>query len=247
MNKLTNNVWRLALVASGITLMIGGSKHPESDAREPLREELAEMTSDPDWWLAHGFVVISTVLLAAGLWLAVRRRGWPERVGRPLRLAAIATSAYIVEAVFHFAAGVDSDALRDGDAAPVAFAHIGLSLFLYPLMGAAIALLGARTFVSLTPSRKPIALIAVVAGLAQATVIPLTLALPDTELSPVFALSALLLAVWSVLTAFAGFGTPAMNSQSTAPEAQVAEVALNARVERIDPTTNNLTLTGDHS
>jgi hypothetical protein len=129
----------------------------------------------------------------------------------------------------------------------VAFVHIGLSLFLYPLMGAAIALLGVRTFSSFTPLRKPIALIAVVAGLAHATVIPLTLTLPDTELSPVFAGSAVLLAVWSVLTAFAGFGTPAMNSQSTAPEAQVAEVALNAQVERIDPTTNNLTLTGDHS
>jgi hypothetical protein len=221
MNQLTNNGWRLALVASGITLALGGSMHPESDAREPLREELAEMTSDPDWWLSHGLVVISTVLLAAGLWLAVRRQGWPERVGRPLRFAAIAVSAYVVESVFHFGAAIDSDALRDGGAAPVAFMHIGLSMLLYPLTGAAIALLGARTFGAFTPLRKPIALIAVAAGLAQATVIPLTLALPNTELSPVFAGSAVLLALWSVLTAFAGFGTPAMNSPSTASEVRI--------------------------
>lgn len=221
MNQLTNNGWRLALVASGITLAIGGSMHPESDAGEPLREELADMTADPDWWLSHGFVVISTLLLAAGLWLAVRRQGWPERVGRPLRFAAIAVSVYVVESIFHLGAGVDSDALRDGGAAPVAFTHIGLSLLLYPLTGAAIALLGARTFGAFTPLRKPIALIAVAAGLSQAAVIPLTLALPDTELSPVFASSAVLLAVWSVLTAFAGFGTPVVNSPSTASEVRI--------------------------
>jgi hypothetical protein len=103
----------------------------------------------------------------------------------------------------------------------VAFTHIGLSMLLYPLTGAAIALLGARTFGAFTPLRKPIALIAVAAGLAQATVIPLTLALPNTELSPVFAGSAVLLALWSVLTAFAGFGTPAMNSPSTASQVRI--------------------------
>ena len=45
---------------------------------------------------------------------------------------------YLIEAVFHLAAVVDSDALARGDAAPVAFTHMGLALVLSPVAGLAV-------------------------------------------------------------------------------------------------------------
>jgi hypothetical protein len=197
--------------------------HPEADAAEPLRQELATMTEDPDWVRSHTLIVVSTVLLATGLWLAIRRGDWPTAVRRPLLIAAIAWTAYVVETVFHLASAVDTEALRDGAAAPVAFTHIGLALILYPVSGAAIAWLGARTFAVAELPGKAVALVAVLAGLAHAVSVPLTVLLPDAEISPLFAAAAVLLAVWSVLTSVVGFGRRTRTA-STRPSAAAVPV-----------------------
>ena len=90
MNPLRTHLWRITLVASGVLLAVGGPMHPESDARDSLREELATMTADERWVPGHSIIVVSTLLLATGLWLAWRDRVWPERVQRTLGLAATA-------------------------------------------------------------------------------------------------------------------------------------------------------------
>src|SRR5918997_4482728 len=119
MNLLRNHGWRIALIASGIVMVAGAPRHPGSDAKYPMREELAIMTSHPDWVPAHLLVMLSTVLFAAGLLMAYRKDVWPG-VRPALGIAAVAVAAYVIETAFHLAAAVDSDALHHGGAAPVA-------------------------------------------------------------------------------------------------------------------------------
>jgi hypothetical protein len=205
-DRFTAHAWRLAFVASGAAMLIGAPRHPKSDAHDSLRHELATMTSHEDWWYAHSFVVVSTVLLAAGLWLAYRYRSWPSALRRPLLATAVAVSAYVVETVFHLASAVDSEELHHGDAAPVAFTHVGLSIVLYPLTGLALAYLSTRIFATVDTRRKPLAAVGVLAGVLHGLSVPLTLVFPDTEFSPVFAGAAICLALWALGTGLAGMG-----------------------------------------
>lgn len=204
MNPLRTHLWRLALVASGVLLAVGGPMHPESDARDSLREELATMTADERWVPGHSLIVVSTLLLATGLWLARRDHAWPERVQRTLALAATAVSLYVVETVAHLAAASDSHALAHGEAAPVAFTHIGLSVVLYPLTGLAVAALALSFARVQTGWRRGVVGLGMLSGVLHALSVPLTLVLPDVELSPVFAAAALSLAVWSIGTGLVG-------------------------------------------
>jgi hypothetical protein len=200
---LRTHGWRLALAASGITMLIGGPMHPEAEAKHPLREELAIMTAHPNWVPAHLFVVLSTALLAVGLVAAYRGKAWPA-IHRALGVAALAVSLYLVETVFHLAAVVDSDNLHHGHSAPVAFTHVGLSVLLYPVAGLAIAYLASRQLVGWRGPRRITGLLGMAGGLVHALSVPLVLALPDTELSLMFAGSAVLIAVWSLVTGLAG-------------------------------------------
>lgn len=204
MNFINTNAWRIAFVASGIVMVAGGRMHPSSDAKESLRQELATMASDDRWVLSHSLIVLSTVLLATGLWLAYRSRTWPSSTQRPLRLAAIAVSAYVVETVFHLAAKVDVESLREGDLAPIAFAHVGLSIVLYPISGLAIAYLAGRVLLTSGSPRWIAAVPGVAGGVLHALSVPLVLVFPDTELSAAFAGAAILIALWSVATGLAG-------------------------------------------
>ncbi|HTW17898.1 MAG TPA: hypothetical protein VMF51_22415 [Nocardioides sp.] len=195
--------WRLALVTSGVLLALGGRMHPEADAADSATQELATMTADERWVPGHTLILASTVLLAAGLWLVLRGRVWPRRVDGTLRIAAVTISLYVVETVFHLAASVDSDELAAGESAPIAWAHLGLSAFLYPASGLALAYLGASLFAAWRGPRRLLALPGIVAGTAHALSVPATILLPDAELSPVFAGAALTLALWSVLLGLA--------------------------------------------
>lgn len=206
MTTLRTHGWRLLLLASGAFMLAGGPRHPESDASHPLREELATMTAHPDWVPAHALVLASTVLLALGLWAARASGTWPSSTRRSLTVGAVAVSVYVVEAVFHLAAVVDSHALAHGEAAPVATTHIGLSLLLYPVTGLAIAGLALSYGRALGGWRRAVAAAGVVAGLAMATSVPLTMVLPDVELTPLFALASVLTAGWAIGTGAAGVG-----------------------------------------
>lgn len=209
MSRITTHAWRIAFVASGVALVAGGSRHPDADSDLPARQELASMTAHEDWWLSHSFIVVSASLLALGLWLAHRHRSWPARLHRALAVTAVIMSAYVVETVFHLASAVDTDELRNGDFAPVAFSHMALAFVLYPISGFAIAFLSAKIFATAQLWGKPFAAVGMVAGTLHALSVPLTFVFPDAELSPVFAGASVLLAVWALGTGLTGLGSPA--------------------------------------
>jgi len=162
--------------------------------------------------VGHAEVVLELVgggfaLLAAGLWAAHRGGAWPASTRTPLRIAAIAISAYVVETVFHLAAVVDSDALAAGDAAPVAFTHLGLAAVLYPVSGLAVAWLGVHIFQAVGVPEKVFGVIGVVGGLLHAVSVPLTLLAPDLETTPLFASSGMLFAAWAIGLGVSGLRT----------------------------------------
>jgi hypothetical protein len=188
-------------------MVTGAPRHPSSDAKYPMREELAIMTSHPDWVPAHLLVMLSTVLLAAGLLTAYRKNVWPE-VRPALGIAALAVTAYVIETAFHLAAVVDNHALHHGGATPVATTHVWLSLLLYPITGLAVSYLGIRQLAVWRGARRFLGLPAAVGGLAHAVSVPLTWALPDAELSPLFATSAMLFATYALVIGLAGAPRP---------------------------------------
>lgn len=196
--------WRSLLVAAGVCMAAAGPLHPESDASGTTREELATMTAGDTWVLSHAGVAVGTVLLAVALWSAHRGDHWPAATRRNLRLAAIAVSVYVVETVVHLAAVVDREALAAGDPAPVAFGHLALAAVLYPVSGLAIVALAVRLAATVTAGHKVLAGIGVLAGLAHAVSVPLTLLAPDLETTPVFAAGGILLAAWAIGTGIAG-------------------------------------------
>jgi hypothetical protein len=206
MDTLRTYGWRLALIGSGIALIAGGRMHPDADAEDSLREELATMTADDAWVLGHSLIVVSTVLLATGLWLARRQDVWPEQVRPALAFATWAVSLYVLETLVHLGAVVDSDALHDGRAAPVAFIHVGLSAALYPLTGWAVARLALSLGRAWGGLRWGVAALGVAAGGLHLASVPSALLFPDVEATPLFAGSAVLLALWSVGTGVVGVG-----------------------------------------
>jgi hypothetical protein len=179
--------WRPLLVAGGLCMALAGPLHPESDASGSMREELAEMTAGGTWVASHTGTALGTALLAAGLWEASRSGRWPAATHRALRIAAIAVSVYVLETVMHLAAVLDRDALAAGDAAPIAFTHLGLALVLYPISGVALAALALRLTGASRGGNRVLAAVGVVAGLLHAVSVPLTFAAPDLETTPIFA------------------------------------------------------------
>ncbi|WP_324273216.1 hypothetical protein [Blastococcus brunescens] len=118
----------------------------------------------------------------------------------------MALSLYAVETVFHLAAVVDSHALHEGHAAPVAFTHLGLAAVLYPVSGLAVAYLATTLARIQGGLRRVVAVFGIVGGLAHAVVVPLTFLSPDTEFTPLFAVAGVLLALWALGTAATGAG-----------------------------------------
>ncbi len=208
-----NQRWRIAFVLAGISAAFGGSRHPEGDAEDSLTGELATMTSADTWVLSHTFLAVGFALLAIGLWSAYRNRSWPSSTQRALHVAAVTMSLYVIETIFHLASAIDSDALADGDVAPVAFAHIGLAIVLYPLSGLTFAWMNARVFRAATLPMKTFGVVGIVAGLLHASSVPLTIVLPDTEFSPVFASAGVLFAIWSL-----GMGIGGMRRDTPTPQ-----------------------------
>jgi hypothetical protein len=216
--------WRIALVASGVLAAAGGPMHPSSDASDPMRDELATMTADPSWVPGHSLLAVAAVLMALGLWGAWRTRAWPH-AGRVVAVAAVAVSVYVLETVAHLAAVVDSEELASGEAAPVAFTHLTMAAVLYPITGVAIVAL------AITLARKQwrgaakaLAVPGVVGGVAHASAVPLTMLLPDAEITPVFALAGMMLALWSIAAGLVGI----RSTSRTTPTQDVAHDTLAA-------------------
>ena len=230
-SSLRSARWRIPLVLSGITMAIGGSQHPEADAKDSMRDELATMTSSSTWVLSHTLITIGTALLAVGLIVAYRTRSWPSATRPALRIATIAMSLYVVETVFHLASVVDSDALADGDTAPVAFAHIGLALLLYPISGLTFAWMNIQLLRVVPLHVKVLGVVGVVAGLLHATSVPSTIVFPDAELSPMFAGAGMLFSLWAFGMGITGTGTSPNRTTrtTTAPESTIGPDTTAAR------------------
>jgi hypothetical protein len=135
MNQMRTYGWRLALIGSGIALVAGGRMHPEADAKDSLREELATMTSDDRWVVGHSLIVLSTVLLALGLWLARRHEAGHAVSGRRSRWRRAVSACTCSRRCSTSARVVDSDALHDGEALRSRSSTSGSSVVLYPLSG----------------------------------------------------------------------------------------------------------------
>jgi hypothetical protein len=209
MTLLTRNAYRLALVAGGLLIARGGSMHPDADASDSLRQELATMTADPAWVPGHALVTVGTVLVVLALWTVLRRGLWDPSVRLPLLVAAVAMTAYSVETVMHLASAVDSEALAHGHAAPVAWTHVGMSIVLYPVSGLAVAWLSLALGRAWGGWRVLVVVPGVVGGLLHASSVPLTLLLPDAELSLVFAGAGVLTALWALLLGLGARNRPA--------------------------------------
>lgn len=202
MNLLRQSAWRLALVLSAVAMIIGGPMHPDSDAADDLRTELATMTASDSWVPGHTLVFLSALLLTLGLWTAYRRDVWPA-VRRPLLIAAIAFSLYTVETIVHLLAVIDSDALANGESAPIAMTHVGLGALLYPVSGWALVFL-AYSMGRAGGWRRVHAGLGILAGLLHALSVPLVLLFPDLEVTPIFAAAGMLIALWTLVLGIAG-------------------------------------------
>lgn len=196
--------WRVALIAGGVLMLVGGPMHPDSPAELPLRDELASMMDDDAWVPAHAVLLLATVLFTFGLWRVRRVREWPERAGGALRVAAVAFALYTVEAFVHLVAFVDVDRLRAGEFAPVAYTHLALSTVLYPLSGIALAYLAWRLLPTWSMPQRAFAVAGILGGLLHAVSVPTTMLLRDTEVSFLFAGAGTLIAVWSVAAGLVG-------------------------------------------
>ncbi len=205
--------WRVAFVLGGAAMAIGGPLHPESDAKESLRDELATMTSGDTWVLSHSLIALGTAMLAVGLWSAHRNRSWPASTRTALKVVAVTMSLYVVETLFHLASVVDSEALADGEAAPVAFAHVGLALVLYPVSGITFAWLSARLLRAVSRPEKVFGVVGVLAGILHAASVPSTVVFPDAELTPMFASAGMLFAAWALGLGVSGLRTARERSE----------------------------------
>ncbi len=187
-----------ALITSGALLAVGGSMHPSAPSDLGLRQEFAIMMSDDAWVPGHALIVLSTVLLAIGLALLYRVTPSTRPDRSALRFAHLAVAAYVGETVLHLFSYVDADRLRNGDFAPIAFAHIGLAAVLYPLSGLAVTLLAARWWRTWSVPARTFAAAGIVAGVLHGLSVPLTLTFGDVDTTPFFAFGAIGIAIWSM-------------------------------------------------
>ncbi len=214
MNAMIRRSWPLALIASGALSAVGGGMHPEVDAAgTTAREELAAMTADSAWVPGHTLLALGVALLAVGLWGARRTGRWPA-AHRALGVGVVAMVLYLVEAVLHTAAAVDSEALAHGHSAPVAVTHLALAAFLYPLSGAALVWV-AHAIGSEWGRLRFLSVLGIVGGVVHAVSVPATLLLPDTETSLLFATAGMSLAAWALVTGLMGLRRPGSRRPAT--------------------------------
>lgn len=122
--------WRVPVLLAGV-LILAGPQHPRGST-------MLQMLGHADWLASHVLMTASFILFGVALVLLRRGGPLPERTGRWLRWALIATALQTVEAVMHTAAMVDHGNLAAGRATPVLTTHLAMAVVLYPLFGAAV-------------------------------------------------------------------------------------------------------------
>lgn len=192
--------WRTALALAGITMTLGGPRHPNPHLDLSFEESTALMLADARWVPAHAMILVSYVLLFAGLLLWRRWADLPVGVERWARVTLVVLPFAMLEMAFHTASVVDLARLRAGEPTPILSAHLWLALIVNPVLTVAVAglALGAGRLRRLGSSWTGwVAIGGVLYGVASVYVI-LT---HDQRASPLFAIGALFLALWSVLVA----------------------------------------------
>ena len=191
----------IALALAGLLIGLGGLAHPRVESGVEHEEGLAGMFASSAWDASHLLTMAGFATLAAALVVLVRAGGdWPAPVRLLAWIAAGAAGFAALESVPHLLAATELDALRRGDATPLADLHTTLQAVSTPVVGlsfAALAVVGARTR-TLDGGRIATAL-AVVGGLAFALAGPAIALTQSSEPSPLFAGSAGL-AVWAAVT-----------------------------------------------
>ncbi|MFL5539439.1 MAG: hypothetical protein ACJ8J0_10630 [Longimicrobiaceae bacterium] len=202
-------LWRAAFFLSGAAMMAGGPRHPSPHLDLPFRESMAMMLENPEWVPSHLFILLSFVLLAAGLALWRRDAGPAARGHAWSRLALAAAGLAVVEMALHSAAVLDAAHLRAGQATPILTTHLVLTAVVNPLLGLALgglALQGARAG---RIGSRWIAWMAVLGGAAYGVAGTCVVLTHDQRVSPLFAVGSSLLAFWLLLAAVWPLRAPA--------------------------------------
>jgi hypothetical protein len=186
---------------AGLLIALGGVLHPRVDTSLDFEQGLAGMFESSVWGAAHGLTMAGFGALAVSLVVLVRASlpDWTPGLRLIGGIAAAAAGFAAVESVPHLLAASDADAIRLGQATPLADLHTTLQAISTPLVGlsfAALAVAGARSG-ALDGGRVATAL-AVVGGLAFAFAGPAIAISESSEPSPLFVGSAGL-AVWAVV------------------------------------------------
>ena len=200
----TNQRWRGLVAGAGLVSFVGGAMHPQAPDGLSFEDELINMMESDLWVPGHGLLALGAALLLLGF-LRVRASGrWPEAAGL-LRYAVIATAVYTAELVFHTAAIVDREALADtGDFGPVLTIHLALAFVAYPLFGAATTLLGTRFLRSWGAPMKPLAVLGILAGVANGLAAPLVIGFEDPGFSFLFPIGGVGTSAFYVAAGLAG-------------------------------------------
>lgn len=122
--------WRVAFLAGGILILIGGFNHP--------RGAMVDMLADPDWFWSHIVFTLGIACLLAGLVAFARTAVMGPSLTRWTRVAIWIGALQTFEAVMHTWAGVDAANLAAGRATPVLTTHLYLAIAIYPVFGAAL-------------------------------------------------------------------------------------------------------------
>lgn len=194
-------LWRVALLLSGVAMLLGGPSHPAPRPDMPFHESTAAMLANPSWVPSHLWMLVSLVLLLAGLALWQRWADLPLAARKWAFFALFAVGLAAIEMAFHTASVVDLERLRMGQATPILGTHLFLAATANPLMAVALAGLafhGAR--LRLLGSYW-INWLVVIGGAVFGATSTYVVVTHDQTVSPLFAIGASLMALWSILAA----------------------------------------------
>lgn len=194
-------LWRAAFFLSGAAMMAGGPRHPSPHLDLPFDDSIARMLAHPDWVPSHFFILLSFLLLLAGLALWQRDAGLSGRARTWSRFALVAAGLAVVEMSFHLAAVLDVDRLRAGAATPILTTHLFLTAIVNPLVGLTLAVLALHGARLRRLGSRWIAWMAVLGGAAFGAAGAYVVLTHDQRVSPLFAVGSSLLAFWFVLAA----------------------------------------------
>lgn len=189
-------IWRVAFVLSGVAMIAGGPQHPSPDLALSFHESTAVMLANPRWVPSHVGLLASYVLLFLALWLWGRQAQPAGATRTWLRFALVAVGFGIVEMVFHTAAVVDLESLRQGGSTPILTTHLVLAALVNPVFGVAVAGIAVRGAIDRQLGSLWVAWMAVAGGLIYGLASAYVVATHDQRVSPLFAIGASLMAFW---------------------------------------------------